>query len=59
MIQCCHNCPDRWIDTEKGVTCHSTCDEYAKEVKRSEEIRKKKQLDLQWFSYVRNRHNRR
>ncbi len=26
----CKDCPDRWVDTESGRTCHSVCEKYAK-----------------------------
>lgn len=25
----CKDCPDRWIDPEKGTRCHSTCEKWS------------------------------
>ena len=30
-IHCCKDCAERWIDSEKGTRCHSTCERYLKE----------------------------
>lgn len=28
-MNCCKDCPDRWVDTAAGTTCHSVCARYA------------------------------
>lgn len=44
-MQCCKNCTERWVDTEKGITCHSSCEKYkafAKECEKGKKAREKK-----------------
>ena len=28
-MNCCKDCPDRWVDTAAGTTCHGVCARYA------------------------------
>lgn len=46
-VTCCYKCTDRWV--KDGKTCHSTCDKYLKQKKKSEEenaaLRERKKID--------------
>lgn len=41
MAKSCHGCTDRWVDIEKGVTCHATCKHYKEQQQEHEESRKR------------------
>ena len=45
MAKSCNGCTDRWVDTEKGVTCHATCQHYKEQQKEHEERRKREKED--------------
>lgn len=45
MAKSCNGCPDRWVDVEKGVTCHSTCPDYKEQKQEKAEIKKRIEQD--------------
>ena len=40
-IHCCKDCTERYINTQTGERCHSTCEKYAKAVQENELAKKK------------------
>ncbi len=40
-IHCCKDCTERYINTQTGERCHSTCEKYAQAVKENELIKQK------------------
>ena len=45
-MNCCKDCPDRWVDTAAGTTCHSVCARYA--AMRAEKDKQYAERGLTW-----------
>lgn len=54
----CFRCSERWIDTEKGTRCHSSCEKYIlwleKRKKLYEEKVKSRKIDDEWWCFREN-----
>lgn len=44
-MDCCKNCPDRWVDVENGKTCHSVCERYKQMQAELERVHKARAAD--------------